>query len=316
MKKTKLQSASAQPQNRLANGVYTASLTPLDNDLNIDHQHLQEHCQWLLENGSTGILLMGTTGEANSFSVRERMAALEAVVESGIAPAKLLVGTGCCAIPDTVELSRHAIKCGVQNLLMLPPFYYKNVADEGLYQTFEQVIRQIDDDRLRIYFYHFPQMSQVPYSLSLIAKLLEQFPQYICGIKDSSGDWQHMQELIANFPDFQVFAGSERFLAQILAIGGAGCISATANLSCAIAAQLFAETSTGKITQLQETLNTLRSEIETKPMIASLKQILARLQSRESWLNMRSPQVALSTKIAAQLETDLKRIDFPHKFIP
>ena len=121
--------SSGPAQGQLANGVYTASLTPLDSKRNIDHPHLQEHCRWLLQNGGTGVLLMGTTGEANSFSVRERMAALEAVLAAGISPEKLLVGTGCCALPDTVELSRHALQNGVQNMLMLPPFYYNNVAD-------------------------------------------------------------------------------------------------------------------------------------------------------------------------------------------
>ncbi len=299
---------------KLADGVYAASLTPLDKNLNIDHSHLLDHCRWLLENGCTGVLLMGTTGEANSFSISERIGALDTLVAGGIAAEKLLVGTGCCAIPDTLTLTHHALSCGVGGVLMLPPFYYKNVADSGIFNTFEKIIEQVNDRRLQVYFYHFPQMTQVPFSQSLIKKLLNCFPQHICGIKDSSGDWQNMRKLVENFPDFQVFSGSERFLTEITAIGGAGCISATMNLSCKLATQLLGQCDKKRIEELQNALDDLRSIIEKYPMIAVLKQVMAQVTKRENWLNMRPPQIPLSIQAVSELTTALQEIDFPNHY--
>ncbi|MCA9731782.1 dihydrodipicolinate synthase family protein [candidate division KSB1 bacterium] len=297
--------------NMLATGVYVASLTPLKADHSIDHTHLIRHCKWLLKNGVTGILLMGTTGEANSFSRKERMVALEAIVASGIPAKKLLVGTGCCAVPDTVTLTKHALDLGVQNVLVLPPFYYKNVSDDGIFDFFDRVIQEVEEDALRIYLYHFPKMTGLPFSADLIARFIEHFPQQIVGIKDSGGDWQHMQMLKERFPDFQIFAGSETFLSQIMEIGGAGCISASANLSCFTAAKLYATVDPDERQRLQDKLNALRSIIEGYPVISVLKQVMSGLEKNENWLHLRPPQVALSAEDVDKLLKALEEIHFP-----
>ena len=213
-------------------GVMAASLTPMKDDLTIDHERLIAHCRWLLDNGCNAIAFMGTTGEANSLSVAERMIALDAVLEAGIAPELLMVGTGCCALPDTLALTRHAIAQGVGGMLMLPPFYYKGVSEEGVFAAFDAAIQRVGHDGLRIYLYHFPQMSGVPFSHALIERLLKKYPDVIAGIKDSSGDFENMRSMAAHFPGFDVFAGTERYLLDIMRAGGVGCISASANVTC------------------------------------------------------------------------------------
>ena len=168
--------------------ILAASLTPLDNNQSIDKRRFADHVQHLLDNGCNGVLLFGTTGEANSFTVFERQAALESLLKSGIPPATLMVGTGCCALPDTLALTRHALEHGVHRAVVLPPFYYKTATDDGLYDTFAALIDQVGDPALRVYLYHFPKMAVVGFSSELIARLVAKFPEQIAGIKDSTGN--------------------------------------------------------------------------------------------------------------------------------
>ena len=180
-------------------GVFAAALTPQKKDLRVDYEAFIAHCKWLLMNGCNGIAVLGTTGEANSFSVKERIELLDRLIESGIPPDCLLVGTGCCAIPDTVELTRHAVDHGVGGVLMLPPFYYKQVSDDGLFTTFDYIIQQISDEHLKVYLYHFPKMTAVPFSNAVVERLIRTYPDTVVGMKDSSGDWEHMKFLCENF---------------------------------------------------------------------------------------------------------------------
>ncbi|MBN1828180.1 MAG: dihydrodipicolinate synthase family protein, partial [Deltaproteobacteria bacterium] len=221
---------------QLPDGVFAATLTPLTKDLSIDHYSLILHMKGLLANGCDGIGFMGTTGEATSFSVSERIKALEAVLGAGIAPRKLLVGTGCAAFSDAVALTFHAVRCGVGGVLVLPPFYYKGVSDEGLFRYYAEIIERTSDPGIRIYLYHFPKMTALPLSEQLIGRLLKAFPGIVAGIKDSGGDWNNMKLLTERFPGFRVYAGTERFLLDILQTGGPGCISATTNITSPMAA--------------------------------------------------------------------------------
>ena len=179
--------------------VLTASLTPLDQGLNIDGDHLAHHVQWLLRRGASGVVLMGTTGEANSFSTSERMTALEAVVSSGVDPGKLIVGTGCCALTDTVDLTSHALGAGVHRILVLPPFYYKQVSEDGLFAAYDYLLQSVGNDEMKVYFYHFPKMSAIPISVALVERLIQVYPGSIAGFKDSSGDWSHISAMIRHF---------------------------------------------------------------------------------------------------------------------
>ncbi len=295
----------------LPNGVFAAALTPLRDDLSIDHDAFADHCRWLLANGCDGVAPMGTTGEANSFSVVERIEALDRLIAAGLPPHRLLVGTGCCAIPDTVALTRHAVTHGVGGVLMLPPFYYKNVSDDGLYGAFDQVIQRVNDARFKLYLYHFPQMSGVPLSHALIGRLLRNYPATVVGMKDSSGDWNNMKTLCGTFPGFRTYAGSEKFLLPILRAGGPGCISATTNVTCQLAGQVYTKCASSDAEALQQRLTTARDAIEKYPAISALKRMTAERTGRAAWLNLRPPHVPLSTDRAAALMVDLKNAGYP-----
>ena len=296
---------------RLPDGVFAACLTPQhDDDLRIDIDALIEHARWLLASGCNGIALFGTTGEANSFSLSERMDALDAVLAAGLPAHRLMVGNGCCALPDTVALTRHAVACDVGGVLMLPPFYYKNVRDEGVYAAFDQVIQQVGNSGLKVYLYHFPQMSGVAFSNPVVERLLAAYPDTIVGMKDSSGDWAHMEHVARAFPGFRVFAGTERYLLDMLKAGGAGCITATANVTAPLAGAVFARWQAEDVQALQDRLTTVRAAIEIYPAIPALKCVMAEMTGRTTWLNLRPPLAPLHDDEAILLLEALHQLDF------
>jgi 4-hydroxy-tetrahydrodipicolinate synthase len=297
--------ASQERTETLPNGVFAAALTPLRADLSIDHDAFADHCRWLLTHGCDGIAPMGTTGEANSFSVAERIEALDRLIAAGLPAHRLLAGTGCCALADTVALTRHALAHGVGGVLMLPPFYYKNVSDDGLYAAFDQAIQRVGDARLRVYLYHFPQMSGVPLSHALIGRLLKNFPGTVVGMKDSSGDWNNMKLLCETFPGFRLYAGTEKFLLAVVRAGGVGCISATTNVTCQLAAQVYARRASSEADALQQRLTAVRDAIEKFPAIPTLKRLMSERVGTSAWLNLRPPHVALSEDRATALRVEL-----------
>ena len=290
-----------------ARGIWSAALTPLKADLSIDCARLAQHAKFLLANGCHGIGLFGTTGEANAFSAAERMTALESLLADGLSPNTLMIGTGCCALTDTVALTRHAIEHGVTKILALPPFYYKNVTDNGLFRSFGEVIDRTASDNLELYLYHFPAMSQTPISANLIAMLCEYFPKTIAGVKDSSGDLDHSLELVSRFPDLAIYPGNETHLLATLEKGCAGCISATANANPRGIRKIFDSCLTGnKSTQaLQDDAFAIREVFGRHPLVSALKQHAAWLTGDDSWLRLRPPLTALEEDAATVLRTDL-----------
>jgi 4-hydroxy-tetrahydrodipicolinate synthase len=262
-----------------------------------DHASFCAHCHRLLAAGCHGLSVFGTTGEANSLSVGERLAALEALLESGIPTATLLPGTGSCALTDTVHLSRAALDAGTAGVLVLPPFYYKGVGDDGLFRYFAEVVERIGDGRLRLYLYHIPQMTGVELGLSLISRLIDAYPGVIAGTKDSSGDTERIKTLCREFPDFSVLAGTETLLLETLRNGGEGCISATVNVTSRLARQVYDAYESGRSDEaqaLQERLSALRASIETYPMIPALKALMADLTGERAWRNLRPPLSGLT----------------------
>ncbi|MCY4205695.1 MAG: dihydrodipicolinate synthase family protein [Bacteroidetes bacterium] len=274
--------------------VLTASLTPLDHNLNIDCDHLASHAQWLLSQGASGIVLLGTTGEANSFNISERKRALEAVVHSGIRPDKLIVGTGCSALTDTLNLTKHALDIGICRVLVMPPFYYKNVSEDGLYASYDYLLQHVGNSEIRLYLYHFPKMSAIPITSVLVERLLRSYPDQIAGFKDSSGDWTNISMMVQQFPGLQVFAGSEQFLLDTIRAGGAGCISATANVTSRLAAEVLSKWNAPEAEALQRHLYQIRKAVERWPMIAALKALLQDLTGHPHWKNLRPPLKALN----------------------
>jgi len=280
-------------------GIFSPTLTPLLPDLRVDIDRLIDHCRWLLGNGCHGLAVFGTTSEANSFSVAERMDVLDGLVDAGIDPALLLPGTGMCAIPDTVALTAHAVRLGASGVLMLPPFYYKGVSDDGLFAAYSEVIQRVGDRRLRVYLYHIPPIAQVGISLKLIERLVAAYPGTVVGIKDSSGDWANQQAVLESFPGFGVFTGSEKFLLENLQRGGVGTITAVANV---IPDRLRAfhagwrSMDAAAATAAQDQLNATRIAMQGYPAIPALKEMLASMRRDPAWRTVRPPLTVLTVE--------------------
>jgi 4-hydroxy-tetrahydrodipicolinate synthase len=300
--------------NKLPDGVLTAVLTPLDSQLNADYDHLLRHIKWLLKRGNDGIALLGTTGEANSFSVGERLQILEAVLDGGIPPGKLMVGTGCCAIPDSVTLTRHAHTHGVSGILLLPPFYYKKINDEGLETYMARLLDGVGENNVQIYLYHFPQLTGVPFTVGLIEKLVSKYPDNIIGMKDSGGDWSHMEEILKAIPGFRLYTGNEKFLLPVLKAGGPGCISANANFTSPEAAAVYQAWKKESGEKEQAGLSRLREVLDTYPSIGTLKYILAKWSGEKDWLHLRPPNTILSEEEGLLIEKKLKEINYLRTF--
>ena len=289
-------------------GVLAAVLTPMDDDLNPDHQAFAAHCHRLLAAGCHGLSVFGTTGEANSLSVNERLAALEALVESGIPAERLLPGTGSCALTDTVRLSRAALEAGAAGVLVLPPFYYKDVEDDGLFRFFAEVVERVGDDHLRLYLYHIPQMTGIDLGLPLISRLIDTYPGVVVGTKDSSGDRERIMTLCRELPDFSVLAGTETLLLQTLRSGGEGCISATVNVTSRLARRVHDAHAAGKADEaesLQGRLTHLRASIEAYPVIPALKILMADLTNDKAWRNLRPPLSGLDEEQTKHLLSEV-----------
>jgi 4-hydroxy-tetrahydrodipicolinate synthase len=299
--------------NSSVQGVFAAVLTPLDGDLAPDRAAIARHCRWLRDNGCDGLSVLGTTGEANSFSVEERERLLEGLIEDGIPGNVLLPGTGCCALTDTVRLTRKAVELGAAGVLMLPPFYYKNVSDDGLFASYAEVIERVGDARLRIFLYHFPQMSGVFLGHDLIDRLLKRYPDVVAGVKDSSGDIDNMIRNAQAFPGFGVLSGSDEFLLPLLQNGGVGCITAVANVAAFLAAEVYAAWREGdgeRAAHIQARLTAVRNAISALPLSAALKEIMARHTGDDGWLHIRPPLARLNPTNAADLFITLESLDF------
>jgi 4-hydroxy-tetrahydrodipicolinate synthase len=289
-------------------GVLAPVLTPFQQDLSPDVRRFVRHCRWLLAQGCSGLAVFGTTSEANSLSSDERGRLLDALLAEGIPPERLLPGTGTCALTETVRLTAGAVRRGCAGVLMLPPFYYKGVSEEGLFRSFAEVIQRVGDDRLRIYLYHIPPVAQVGFSPKLVERLLRAYPKVIAGMKDSSGDFANTRTMLENFANdgFDVFVGSERFLLANLRGGGVGCITATGNVNPAAIDRLFREWRSPEADHLQEKVNAIRSAVEKFPTIPALKAIVAHYSGDEVWRTVRPPLVELAPADRDALLADLQ----------
>ncbi len=294
----------------LPRGVYVPACTPFRPDLSVDADLFIAHCRWLLDEGASGLAVFGTTSEANSLGLSERMMLFERLIADGISPKTLMPGTGCCALPDTVALTKQAVSAGCMGVLLLPPFYYKGVGDDGLFAGVSELIQRVGDPRLRIYLYHIPPMASVGYSLRLIEKLLAAYPGIVVGIKDSSGDWNNTKALLESFPGFEVFPGSETFLLEGLRLGGSGCISATANINVRAMRELLEGWNTPEADAMQQQLSALRAVVQKFPMVSANKAVLAQMHFAPEWSVVRPPLIALSAEATEQLLAALKGLQF------
>jgi 4-hydroxy-tetrahydrodipicolinate synthase len=329
-------------------GVLAPVVTPFKADLAPDSQRLIAHCKWLLSQ-NCGLAVFGTNSEANSLSIEERAMLLDELVAAGIDPSRMMPGTGCCSIMETVELTAQAVGNGCAGVLMLPPFYYKDVSEEGLYRYFSEVVQRVGDARLKIYLYHIPPVAVVGITTGLVERLLAAYPNAIAGMKDSSGDWNNTKTFLDAFAvrsdgpvedspwraptaravadspwrarTFDVFVGSESFLLANMRNGGVGTISATANVNPAAIHKLYVacteqskfENRESKLEQLQTKLNVVREVFSSRKfpsMIAALKQAIAIYADDPAWRTVRPPLVELTPEQTKTLAAELRAIGF------
>jgi 4-hydroxy-tetrahydrodipicolinate synthase len=292
-------------------GVLSPVVTPFTADLAPDPERFVRQCRWLLSQ-DVGLAVFGTNSEANSLAVEEKIELLDRLVGAGLDPARMMPGTGHCALPDSVRLTAHAVKLGCAGVLMLPPFYYKGVSDEGLFRSFAEVIERVGEARLRVYLYHIPPVAQVPITLGLVERLLRAYPAQTAGMKDSGGDWTNTRAFLDAFAPagFDVFAGAETFLLQNMRHGGAGCISATANVNPAAIARLYATWKDADADAQQARLDAVRGVFAKFPMIPALKAAIAHYGGDAGWAAVRPPLVALTSEQATALVAELDRKTF------
>ncbi len=293
-------------------GIFCAAATPVNAAGEIDKPRFISHAKNLIADGCNGIALLGTTGEANSFSIAERRNLLEEAITSGLAPDQLLPGTGLCAVPDTVELTRHALSRGVTHVVMLPPYYYKNIGDDGVYDAYARIIDTVADARLRIILYHIPQMSAVSISLTLIERLLKAYPPTIAGIKDSSGDFTNMKAMLEAFPGFSVLAGADPLLKPLLEAGGHGCITATSNLvgrQLATVFNNFADASQSSVVEAaQQRIVAVRNISNRFAQIPAIKALVAHRYRDPTWENVQPPLVKLTQAQSVEIDTAIAEL--------
>ena len=288
-------------------GVLSPVCTPFKADLSPDYDRLARHCRWLLSQNA-GLAVFGTNSEANSLSLAERIDLLDRLVEGGIDPKRMMPGVGCCAITETVQITTRAVKLGCAGVLMLPPFYYKGVSDDGLYRSFAEVIDRVGSAQLKVYLYHIPPVAQVPITIGVTERLLKAYPNQVVGLKDSSGDWNNTKTFLDAFSQtgFDVFVGSEGFLLRNMRGGGRGCISATANVHPGPIARLYETWQAADAEAQQARLAEIRDSFARFPMIPALKTAIGHYTNDSGWGTVRPPLTPLSAEQARALVEELQ----------
>ena len=288
-------------------GLIAPILSPFDNDLKFNQNMYNDLAHDLLENGCSGLAPFGTTGEALSLSNKERMKALEGLLNSGIKANQLIPGTGLCNFPDTVMISKHALDLGCHGVMTLPPFYFKGMSDEGLFDYFEKLIEEINHSKLKIYLYHIPQVSGVGLSIDLVSKLKKSYPDIVVGIKDSSGNWENTKSLLG-IDDLVVYPGAELPVIEAIKLGAPGCISATANLNGGDISKVINfchDNEWEKAEDLHKKVTKVRLLFQDYAPIPAQKGLLAKKTKIGEWLNVRPPLKSINDDKVSELANTL-----------
>ena len=294
-------------------GVYCASATPLKADGTPDLELFGRHTKALIEEGCHGIAMLGSTGEASSFGVRERMDLLEAALKGGTLPEQLLPGTSSCSVTDAVQMTRHAVQAGVKGVVLLPPFYYTAFSDQSLFRFYAQIIEKVADDRLKVVLYHIPMLTGVPISHELIAMLVKEFPDTVVGIKDSDGKIENMHAVSARFPGFGVLAGADPLLLPVLQGGGAGCITASTNLVARELRVVYDHwndpTRADEVKAAQDTIVAWRNLTNSYTQLPTVKTMIAKRRNDLGWLNVHPPFDPLDEAGRAKVWAEMDRLE-------
>ena len=291
-------------------GVFAAVPTPFDDNYQPDLDLFMEHCEWVLAQGCDGLNVLGSTGEANSQSRSARLAIMRTVAASSLRQHALMVGTGTPALGDTIELTTHAAELGFDAALLLPPYYYQPVTDDGLFDYFACVIDAVASYDIGIYLYNFPQLTGLRFSPELVARLIEAYPQHMRGMKDSSGQLEYTREMSATFGAvFDVFPGSEAPLSDAVEFGYAGCISASVNATAALAARIWQQRHSPAAQDVAD-LCAHRAQIQSAPMAAAVKTLVAQRTANARWRRMLPPLTELNAADRSKIEAVGRQLGF------
>ena len=298
-------------------GVFSASLTPVNQDFSINTYLLYHHCKWLLTQGIDGLAVFGTTGEANSFNVDEKVKAIEYLINSKINPNKLIPGTGHCSLADTIKFTKKCAELKVRAVLVLPPFFYKGVKDEGVVEFYKNVVEEVGDHDLHYILYHIPQISGISISFEIIEKLTKLYPNNIVGMKDSSGNLDSMLKITKYFNNFSLFSGSDSLALKVCKRGGAGAITAASNISAKLLAYIVNnhknELTIQNFSEIQLLQEKIRETIFTSEPISVLKALISIKDENTDWNRVNPPLQIIenpqSHKTIINLIELLKRMD-------
>ncbi len=282
-------------------GVYAASLTPLNADLTCDYDTYADHCKDLIAQGCSGVVLFGTMGEGSSFSVAERQEGIQAIVDRGVDPNKIIVSVGCPSIEDTVKLTQTALFAKCAAVLMMPPYFFKNVSDAGIISFYREVIQKVNNPDLKIFLYHIPQFSGVRISLDVIRKLHGEFPNTVIGMKESEGNFELVQAILKEFPHFQLLVGNETMIADAVSLGAAGGVSGIAN----ICPQLICSLYKGK--ERQSEIEAFMKILGSHHFIPATKSVLEQKKGA-SWSLLRPPLAPLNSENKLHFNKEFQKL--------
>ena len=274
-------------------GVFSAALTPINQDLTINKDLYLRHCQYLMRQGHDGLAIFGTTGEANSFSLTEKKNNIEFLIENKIDPKVMIPGTGSSSLKDAISMTKHASKMNVRAVLLLPPFFYKNVSDDGVVNYYRNIIESVEDQNFQYILYHIPQNTYVPINFKIIETLLKLYPKNVVGLKDSSGDYDNMLKVIKYFNDFAVFCGHDALALNVAKRGGAGAITAGTNVSgkllCFILKNFRNEKNIQNFNELQNLQSEIRTTLTSAEPISLMKAYFSIIDNIPGWSNIMPP---------------------------
>jgi 4-hydroxy-tetrahydrodipicolinate synthase len=276
-------------------GVIAAVATAIDENGEPDCARSTKLARFLLDHGCDGLNVLGTTGEATSFSLAQRQRVMTAYLDAGLPMDRLMVGTGAASVADAVALTRHAAEVGFAGALVLPPFYYKGVPDDGLAASIDIIVKATAANPIPIYLYHFPAQSGLPWHAALIRRLLAAHRGRIVGLKDSSGDMAYAREAASIDPDFKVFPSTESVLTEARGGAFAGCISATANLNADLCQRAW---SAGDRAALDAAV-TIRKLFDGKALVSGVKALLAHIHGDPAWARVQPPLAPFSAAARA-----------------
>jgi 4-hydroxy-tetrahydrodipicolinate synthase len=300
-----------------SNALIAAIATPLDADLRPDVRLLTERCRTLMAAGCDGIALFGTTGEGPAFAFADRQLALESLLAAGIAPSRLIVSVGALALPDVVALTAHATARGVAGVLLMPPCLYRaGIGEDGLFQFYATVIDRVARDDLRLFLYHFPDISGIPLTPAVIRRLSERYPRTIVGLKDSGGDLGYTEQLLRDFPQLRIFTGTETHVPAVLAGGGAGTLCGLANVIPGLLRQMIDGGALAERNRHLPMVQAVDSMLSRCPFIPALKAVIADQSGEPAWRRVVAPMAELSPADEQRLLADFRQLAATHPHAP